>query len=75
MIIPYQELSKEALDGLIEEFVTWPGTDTGYTRNTLKQNVDMAKRQLRRGEIVISMYCPRRIGIGHRLTGTYKGCG
>lgn len=53
MIVPYEELSPEALDGLIEEFVTRDGTDTGYTRNTLEQNVDMVKRQLKRGDAVV----------------------
>ena len=53
MIIPYERLSLKALNGLIEEFVTRPGTDTGYTKNTLQQNIDMVKRQLKRGEAVI----------------------
>jgi len=50
MIIPYEKLSGEALTGLIEEFVSRHGTDTGYTKNTLEQNVDMVKRQLKRGD-------------------------
>jgi uncharacterized protein len=53
MIIPYDRLSQETLNGLIEEFVTRPGTDTGYTENTLEQNIDMVKRQLKRGDAVI----------------------
>jgi uncharacterized protein len=53
MIIPYERLSQDALDGLIEEFVTRPGTDTGDTKNTLGQNIDMVKRQLKRGDAVI----------------------
>ena len=53
MIVPYERLSAEALNGLIEEFVTRPGTDTGYTNKTLEENVDMVKRQLRRGDVVI----------------------
>ena len=53
MIIPYERLSPEALNGLIEEYVTRPGTDTGYTKNTLEQNIDMVKRQLKRGDAVI----------------------
>jgi uncharacterized protein YheU (UPF0270 family) len=54
LIIPYEKLSSEALRGLIEDFVTRPGTDTGYTEATLDQNVEMVKRQLRRGEAVIT---------------------
>ena len=53
MIIPFEKLSPEALKGLIEEFVTRPGTDTGYTGKTLDQNVDMVKRQLRRGDVQV----------------------
>jgi len=53
MKIPYEKLSPEALRGLIEEFVTRPGTDTGYTKKTLEQNVDMVKRQLKRGEAFV----------------------
>jgi uncharacterized protein YheU (UPF0270 family) len=53
IIIPHEKLSPEALNGLIEEFVTRPGTDTGYTKNTLQQNVDMVKRQLKRGDILV----------------------
>lgn len=54
LIIPYEKLSPEALQGLIEEFVTRPGTDTGYAKTTIDQNVEMVKRQLKRGEAVIT---------------------
>ena len=51
--IPHDQLSPEALRGLIEEFVTRNGTDNGYTRGTLGQNVDMVMGQLDRGEAII----------------------
>ena len=51
--IPHEQLSPEALQGLIEEFVTRHGMDGGYTRNTLEQNVQMVMGQLKRGEIAI----------------------
>ena len=53
MIIPYEKLSTEALKGLIEEFVTRPGTDTGYTKNSLEQNIAMVIRQLKRGDAFV----------------------
>ena len=53
MIIPYEKLSREALDGLIEEFVTREGTDSGYTKKSLEENVEMVKRQLKRGDAFI----------------------
>ncbi|MBW2594100.1 MAG: YheU family protein [Deltaproteobacteria bacterium] len=53
MIIPYEKLSKEALQGLIEEFVTRDGTDSGYIKKALDQNVEMVIGQLRRGDAVV----------------------
>ena len=53
MIIPYDKLSPEVLEGLIEEFVTRDGTDTGYARKSLEQDVAKIKRQLKRGDAVI----------------------
>ena len=53
MIIPYDKLSPEVLEGLIEEFVTRDGTDTGYVKKSLEQDVAKVKRQLKRGDAVI----------------------
>jgi len=53
MIIPYEKLSREALNGLIEEFVTREGTDSGYTKKSLEENVEMVKRQLEKGDAFI----------------------
>jgi uncharacterized protein YheU (UPF0270 family) len=53
VVIPYDKLSPEALQGLIEEFVTREGTDSGYTQKSLEENVEMVKRQLQRGEAFI----------------------
>ena len=53
VLIPHDQLSPEALQGLIEEFVTRNGTDNGDTRTTLEKNVKMVMGQLNRGEAVI----------------------
>ena len=53
LIIPHNQLSSEALSGLIEEFVTRDGTDSGYTRGSLAENVAMVHRQLDAGQAVI----------------------
>ena len=53
MIIPYKQLSPEALDGLVEEFVTRDGTDTGYAGKSLARDAEAVKRQLRQGRAVI----------------------
>jgi len=51
--IPASRLSREALDGLIEEFVTRDGTDYGLQEHTLEQKKSAVARQLDRGEVVI----------------------
>ncbi len=53
IIIPHEKLNPEALQGLIEEFVTLDGTDTGYEKKSLVNDVAMVKRQLERGDAVI----------------------
>ena len=53
MIIPYEKLSPEALFGLIEEFITRDGTDSGYTEKSIEENVEMVMVQLRRGDAFI----------------------
>lgn len=53
MIIPHQQLSSDALQGLIEEFITRDGTDYGEVEISLTQKVAQVKRQLDRGEVVI----------------------
>ena len=53
MIVPYEKLSPEALRGLIEEFVTRPGTDTGYTEGSLEGNVEMVMMQLKLGDVLV----------------------
>lgn len=53
LFIPHRRLSPEAISGLIEEFVTRDGTDSGYTRGSLADNVAMVRRQLDNGQAVI----------------------
>ena len=53
IVIPYDKLSPQALQGLIEEFVTRNGTDNGYIQASLQHNVATVMAQLRRGEAVV----------------------
>lgn len=53
MIVPYEQISPDALQGLIEEFITREGTDYGAIEISLAQKVEQVKRQLVRGDIVI----------------------
>ena len=51
--IPVDALSRQALDGLIEEFVIRDGTDYGTEERSLDDKKDAVRRQLDCGEIVI----------------------
>jgi uncharacterized protein YheU (UPF0270 family) len=46
IIIPHDRLSQTALQGLIEEFVTRDGTDTGYTEGSLEKSIESDKRPI-----------------------------
>lgn len=53
MMIPWQELTSETLDSLIESFVLREGTDYGEHERSLEQKVADVKSQLQRGEAVL----------------------
>lgn len=51
--IPYNQLSPEALHGVIEEFVTRDGTDYGEREISVETMVAQVLDQLRSGKAVI----------------------
>ncbi|MEH6625227.1 MAG: YheU family protein [Motiliproteus sp.] len=53
MEIPYQQLSNDALQALIEEYVTREGTDYGHSDHSLESKVATVFRQLQSGEAII----------------------
>lgn len=53
MDIPYQELSEQALQALIEEFVSRDGTDYGEQEASLGRKVKQVEDLLRQGSVVI----------------------
>lgn len=53
MIIPYEQLSSDALQGLIEEFITRDGTDYGAEEISLTTKVEQVKQLLKRREMVV----------------------
>ena len=52
--IPWEELSEDALMGIIEEFVTREGTEYGYSEVALEAKCQQVKNQLRDGEAFIT---------------------
>lgn len=53
MIIPHDQLSEQALTGLIEEFVTRDGTDYGAAELSLETKVAQVRNALQSGRAVI----------------------
>ena len=53
IVVPYTELSPEALRGVIESFVLREGTEYGERDVSLEDKVAQVTRQLRRGEAQI----------------------
>jgi hypothetical protein len=53
MIIPPEQVSADALGGLIEEFITREGTDYGQIDFDLATKVEQVKHQLNKGDVVI----------------------
>ena len=53
MIIPPDQLSAEALNGLVEEFITREGTDYGCQEMDLTTKVEQVRTQLDTNEVMI----------------------
>ena len=51
--IPYDQLSPEALHGVVEEFVTRDGTDYGEVEVPLETKIAQVMAQLKSGKAVI----------------------
>lgn len=54
MIIPYQELSDDALQALLEDFVTRDGTDYGAVEMSMQEKAEYLLALLKKGELLIS---------------------
>ena len=53
LVIPFQELTLEALRGVVEDFVTRVGTDYGESEIPLETKVQQVMNQLHSGKAVI----------------------
>ena len=53
MIIPWKDVSNEALEGIIEEFIMREGTDYGEVEVSFNDKKDQLLQQLKSGEVVL----------------------
>ncbi len=51
--IPHDQLSSEALQGIIEQFVSRDGPDSGHVEVSFEKKVSQVKKQLDSGRAVI----------------------
>ena len=51
--VPYDQLSPEVLEAVIEEFILREGTDYGETEVPFEQKIEKVKRQLETGKALI----------------------
>ncbi len=51
--VPFEMLSAEALDAMLEEFVLREGTDYGHSEHTLPGKIAQVKAQVEAGKIRI----------------------
>lgn len=54
MIIPYQKLSQEALQALIEDFVTRDGTDYGEVEMSMQDKSAHLIALIKKGDLLIT---------------------
>lgn len=54
MIIPYDQLSEQALQALVEDFVTRDGTDYGLDEMSMQDKAEHLLALLKKGELLIS---------------------
>ena len=53
LLIPPEQLSADALQGIIEAFVMREGTDYGAVEQSFAEKIEQVRRQLQRGDAVI----------------------
>ena len=53
VVIPYEQLSDSALEGILEEFITREGTNYGFYEYTVKEQLVKARLMLEEGKVSI----------------------
>ncbi|OUR69460.1 cytoplasmic protein [Bermanella sp. 47_1433_sub80_T6] len=52
-LIPYQKLSKDALHGVLEEFINREGTDYGLIEVSFDDKCEQVMAQIKQGQVLI----------------------
>ncbi len=76
VVIPFQELSPEVLEGIIQEFVLREGTEYGAKEYSLPEKVEHVRKQLEQGKAQI-IFDPKEEScdiVPARGTASFRGC-
>jgi len=52
-LIPYEKLSKDALHGVLEEFISREGTDYGLIEVSFDDKCEQVMAQIKQGQVLI----------------------
>ncbi len=52
-LVPFQQLSKDALDGVLEEYINREGTDYGAIEMSFSDKCDQVMMQIKQGQVLI----------------------
>ncbi len=65
--IPYDKLSKEALQGVIEEFINREGTDYGLIEASFSEKCDQVLAQIKQGDVLVVFdHGSQSVGVMHK---------
>ncbi len=53
LVIPFEQLSNDALNGVLEEYISREGTDYGLIEKDLDAQLAVARKQLTKGRVLI----------------------
>ena len=65
--VPFQQLSRDALMGVIEEFVNREGTDYGLVEVSFEVKCEQVMAQIKQGDVVIVFdHDSQSVGVMHK---------
>ena len=65
--IPYDKLSKEALQGVVEEFINREGTDYGLIEASFSEKCDQVLAQIKQGDVLVVFdHGSQSVGVMHK---------
>ena len=75
VVIPYEQISAAALEGILEEFITREGTNYGFYEHTVKEQLAKAKARAQSAGVAAGTQAPAAPACGGcAATGRTQQC-